>query len=310
LLYVENLSKRYKKFAALTDLSFHVSAGEIVGLLGPNGAGKTTSMRCIAGIIRPTGGRVSVGGFDMATQETDAKRRIAFVPEQPNPYEMLTVWEHLRFIALAYGVENGFEDRANALLARFALEAKRNELVGTLSKGMRQKLTIACAFLREAQVLLFDEPLIGLDPQGAKELRERIAEARSEGAAVLISTHMLETAEKLCDRILILRQGVKIIEGTLTDLRTRAQATGDASLEDVFLTLTGDEANSASPATANLVALASALRPAPDVSPASLIPATGDDAATYETPPTTPEDPTPVATGAAAQPHDNDENAR
>ena len=166
VLTVENLTKRYRNFTALSELSFTVKAGEIVGLLGPNGAGKTTSLRCIAGIIRPTSGRIIIGDFDLATEERSAKRLLAFVPEQPNPYETLTVWEHLRFIALAYSTVDGFDARANALLERFDLASMRGELVGTLSKGMRQKLTIACAFLHRAQVFLFDEPLIGLDPKG------------------------------------------------------------------------------------------------------------------------------------------------
>ena len=241
MLEISGLTKRYRKFTALSDLSFSVAAGEIVGLLGPNGAGKTTCLRCIAGIIRPTGGRVVVGGNDLASQEREAKRLLAFVPEQPNPYETLTVWEHLRFIALAYDTLEGFEANADALLQRFDLNEKRNELVGTLSKGMRQKLTIACAFIHQAQVFLFDEPLIGLDPKGARELRTLISEAaRREGAAVLVSTHMLDTAQNLCDRILILRQGNKVAEGTIDDLRARVHAGEDASLEDIFLSLTGD----------------------------------------------------------------------
>jgi ABC-2 type transport system ATP-binding protein len=239
VLEVQNLTKQYRKFVALSDLSFSVGSGEIVGLLGPNGAGKTTCLRCITGIVRPTAGSIRVGGFDMATQDQEAKRRLAFVPEQPNPYEMLTVWEHLRFVALAYNFKEGFEERATALLTRFELTSKRDELVGTLSKGMRQKLTIACAFLHRAQVFLFDEPLIGLDPRGARELRHAIIEAaREEKAAVLVSTHMLDTAQTLCDRILILRQGIKIAEGTLSDLRNRTPFGNDASLEDVFLSLT------------------------------------------------------------------------
>ena len=242
VLEVHNLTKRYKKFTALTDLSFGVGGGEIVGLLGPNGAGKTTSLRCISGVVRANSGQVRIGGYDLATQERDAKRLLAFVPEQPNPYEMLTVWEHLKFVALAYNTLDGFEERAEELLARFDLLEKRNELAGALSKGMRQKLTIACAFLHRARVFLFDEPLIGLDPRGARELRERIASAaHDDGAAVVVSTHMLDTAHKLCDRILILREGHKIAEGTVEDLKERAHAHGDASLEDIFLTLTAAE---------------------------------------------------------------------
>jgi ABC-2 type transport system ATP-binding protein len=246
LLQVAGLTKRYKKHTALSDLSFHVGAGEIVGLLGPNGAGKTTCLRSIAGIIRPTSGRVLVGGYDLTSDEREAKRLLAFVPEQPNPYEMLTVYEHLRFIALAYDTTDGFDERATELLHRFDLTPKKGELVAALSKGMRQKLTIACAFLHRARVFLFDEPLIGLDPRGARELRHLIAHAaKTNGAAVLISTHMLDTAQNLCDRILILRQGVKVAEGTVSDLRARAEAGEAASLEDVFLQLTehtGEEA--------------------------------------------------------------------
>lgn len=247
LLAVHNLSKRYRKSEALADLSFAVAAGEIVGLLGPNGAGKTTTLRCIAGVIQPSAGRVVVGGYDLARQEQEAKRLLAFVPEQPNPYELLTVWEHLKFIALAYNTPEGFDERARELLARFDLTAKRNELAGTLSKGMRQKLTIACAFLHRARVLLFDEPLIGLDPKSARELRERIAQARDEGTAVLVSTHMLDTAQRLCDRILILRNGHKVAEGTLQDLQARVQASGETSLEDVFLTLTAEGVEEVTP---------------------------------------------------------------
>ena len=241
LLDVRSLSKRYRRFDALSDLSFTVSGGEIVGLLGPNGAGKTTSLRCIAGIVRPTSGSIFVEGGDLLADceaAREAKRRVAFVPEQPNPYELLTVWEHLKFVALAYETMDGFEERAADLLHRFDLAPKRDALVGTLSKGMRQKLTIACAFVRRATVFLFDEPLIGLDPQGARELRTQLVAARDAGAAVLISTHMLDTAQTLCDRILILRQGKKVAEGTLDALRSHAQTTGYASLEEVFFALT------------------------------------------------------------------------
>ena len=187
----------------------------------------------------------------MAAQEREAKRLLAFVPEQPNPYETLTVWEHLRFIALAYDTLDGFEAEADALLKRFDLADKRNELVGTLSKGMRQKLTIACAFVHQARLFLFDEPLIGLDPKGARELRMLISEAaRREKAAVLVSTHMLDTAQNLCDRILILRQGIKVAEGTMDDLRAHIHAGEGASLEDIFLSLTAENAPSEASETA------------------------------------------------------------
>ena len=254
LLDVRSLSKRYRKFDALSDLSFSVSSGEIVGLLGPNGAGKTTSLRCIAGIVRPTSGSIFVNGSDLLAggdAEREAKRRVAFVPEQPNPYELLTVWEHLKFVALAYETMESFDERAANLLVRFDLAVKRDALVGTLSKGMRQKLTIACAFIRHASVFLFDEPLIGLDPKGARELREQLLAAREAGAAILVSTHMLDTAQTLCDRIVILRHGRMVAEGTLDALRERARATGFASLEEVFFTLTAEHGEAVGEATAS-----------------------------------------------------------
>lgn len=238
MLKVDGLVKYYKKTLAVDNLSFEVGDGEIVGLLGPNGAGKTTILRCVTGIVQMTEGRVEVDGIDLNTHEEDVKRRIAFVPEVPTPYELLTVWEHLRFIAMAYQTMENFDERADALMRRFDLFEKRNDLVLSLSKGMKQKLAIACAFVHDAKVILLDEPLIGIDPKGARELKDMITETRDGGGSVLISTHMLDTAEHLCDRIIILRHGLVIAEGTVAELHERAKIGNDASLEDVFLTLT------------------------------------------------------------------------
>lgn len=238
MLRVDGLVKYYKKTLAVDNLSFRVGDGEIVGLLGPNGAGKTTILRCVTGIVQMTEGRVEVDGIDLAKNEEEVKRRIAFVPEVPTPYELLTVWEHLRFIAMAYQTMDRFEERADALMRRFDLYERRDDLVLSLSKGMKQKLAIACAFIHDAKVMLLDEPLIGIDPKGARELKDMIAETRDNGGAILISTHMLDTAEHLCDRIIILRHGVVVAEGTLAEVHERAKMGHDVSLEDVFLTLT------------------------------------------------------------------------
>ena len=238
MLKVTHLVKYYKKFLAVDGLSFEVDKGEIVGLLGPNGAGKTTILRCVTGIVQPTEGSIEIDGLSLAEHEEDVKRRIAFVPEVPTPYEMLTVWEHIRFVAMAYQTMDRFDERADALLRRFDLYEKRDDLVLSLSKGMKQKLAVACAFIHDASVVLLDEPLIGIDPKGAYELKKMIAEAKTDGKAILISTHMLDTAEKLCDCIIILRRGTIIAEGSLEELHVRAQMGTDASLEDVFLTLT------------------------------------------------------------------------
>jgi ABC-2 type transport system ATP-binding protein len=242
MLVVEHLTKYYRRHLAVDDLSFQVNAGEIVGLLGPNGAGKTTVLRSICGILKLSSGRVTIAGHSLQEQEIAAKRSIAFVPEVPNPYELLTVYEHLRFVAMAYGETEDLQSRMDALLDRLDLSEKRNELVLTLSKGMKQKLAVACGFIHDAQVLLFDEPLIGIDPKGQRELRTMIEGARDEGRAVLISTHLLDTAERLCDRVLILRRGKKIFEGSLEEIKDLARPGEETRLEDLFLHLTETQA--------------------------------------------------------------------
>ncbi len=241
LLCVEHLTKLYQTTLAVEDVGFSVGAGEIVGLLGPNGAGKTTILRCIAGIVQPTHGRIVIAGADLARDELRAKSALGFVPEVPNPYELLTVWEHLAFIARVFGRLAGFPERAEALLHRLSLAEKRDELVLTLSKGMKQKLTIACALIHEPPVILLDEPIIGVDPRGQREVTALLQEAQAAGRAVLISTHILSTAQELCDDILILHRGRILAGGTLSELRARANAADDRSLEDLFLDLTSEE---------------------------------------------------------------------
>jgi len=237
MLQVENLSKRFGGMLAVNDLSFSVNAGEIVGLLGPNGAGKTTTIRCVASLLQPTSGRILLNGHDVAEDPVSAKRALAFVPEVPNPYEMLTVMEHLRFVAAAYGMEEELV-HAKEILTRLDLWEKKNDLGASLSKGMRQKLACACAFIHRAQVFCFDEPMIGLDPKGMRELKSMIMERREQGNAMLISTHILDTAERLCDRVVILKRGQLVIEGTVAELKEKLQSTTDVSLEDMFLELT------------------------------------------------------------------------
>ena len=222
---------------AVEDLSFEVNAGEIVGLLGPNGAGKTTTIRCVASLLQPTSGHIILNGHDVSDDPVAAKRALAFVPEVPNPYEMLTVMEHLRFVAAAYGMEEEMV-HAEAILTRLDLWEKRFELGASLSKGMRQKLACACAFIHRAQVFCFDEPLIGLDPKGMRELKSMMVERREQGNAILVSTHMLDTAERLCDRVIILNRGKLIEQGTVAELKSRLSSSEDSSLEDMFLKLT------------------------------------------------------------------------
>lgn len=237
MLEVTSLVKQYKRFTAVDNLSFSIGSGEIVGLLGPNGAGKTTALRCIAGILRPTTGQILVNGYDVVADQARAKAGLAFVPEVPSLYELLTVEEHMRFVAMCFSTLDVFEEKKEELLERYSLVAKRNDLVATLSKGMRQKLSVACALVHNANMFLLDEPLIGIDPEGARELKDEILRARGTGSSFLISTHLLDTAERLCDRVLILQAGRKVAEGTLADLQRMSGREGE-SLEDVFLAIT------------------------------------------------------------------------
>jgi ABC-type multidrug transport system ATPase subunit len=218
-------------------VSFRVEAGEIVGLLGPNGAGKTTTLRCITGILKPDAGRIQIGDYDLATHEQHAKRLLAFIPELPNPYELLTVREHMRLVAMCYDTLHLYEQRADELLQRYELADKANALAGTLSKGMKQKLAVVCALVHDAKVFLCDEPLMGIDPRGQYTFKAELQRLRDEGCAILVSTHQLDTAERLCDRVIIMHKGRLLAEGTLGELQQRAQMES-STLEEVFLRLT------------------------------------------------------------------------
>jgi ABC-2 type transport system ATP-binding protein len=239
MLQVTGLVKEYKTYRAVNDLTFTIGPGEIVGLIGPNGAGKTTALRCIAGILRATSGQILINQHDLVTDQMNAKKGLAFVPEVPSLYELLTVYEHLRFVAMCFDNLAKFDEQHEALLRKYHLWDKRDNLVATLSKGMRQKLSVACAMIHDANVFLFDEPLIGIDPAGAHELKQELIDARNRGGSILISTHLLDTAEKLCDRVLIMARGKLLAEGTPEELR-RLYNMEDKTLEELFLSLTGD----------------------------------------------------------------------
>jgi ABC-type multidrug transport system ATPase subunit len=245
MLRVENLVKSFKGFRAVDGVSFRVEAGEIVGLLGPNGAGKTTTLRCITGILKPDAGRIQIGDYDLAAHEQHAKRLLAFIPELPNPYELLTVREHMRLVAMCYDTLHLYEQRADELLQRYDLADKANALAGTLSKGMKQKLAVVCALVHDAKVFLCDEPLMGIDPRGQYTFKAELQRLRDEGCAILVSTHQLDTAERLCDRVIIMHKGRLLTEGTLSELQQRAQM-DHSTLEEVFLRLT-EESEQATP---------------------------------------------------------------
>jgi len=231
-LSVAGLTKRFGAKTAIEDLSFSVASGEIVALLGPNGAGKSTTFACLAGLARPDEGTIR---FDGRLLESDRGRTVAVIPETPDVYPLLTVWEHLVFVAKLCRLDASWEARGDALLARFGMSAERDTIGNALSKGMRQKTLIAATVLAGTPVLLLDEPMIGLDPRGQRELREMLGELRAAGTALMISTHQLESAEALSDRIIVLNHGRIVASGTIEELR----AGHAGSLEDIFLDLTG-----------------------------------------------------------------------
>ncbi|MFN2527771.1 MAG: ABC transporter ATP-binding protein [Candidatus Baltobacteraceae bacterium] len=216
-LVVDGLTKSFKNTLAVDSLSFEVKGGEIVGLLGPNGAGKSTTFLCLAGLLRPDSGTLSLGGTALGP---DRGRSIALIPETPEVYDMLTVWEHLVFVAKSCRLSGGWQSKGEQLLRRFGLYEKRNELGQALSKGMKQKTLIAATVLADAPVMLFDEPMVGLDPLGQRELREIMRDLRERGTALMMSTHMLASAQAICDRLLIMKEGrmVRVLDPNAADL--------------------------------------------------------------------------------------------
>jgi ABC-2 type transport system ATP-binding protein len=230
---------------AVDDLSFEVGPGEIVGLIGPNGAGKTTTLRALAGIVRPSSGTIRIGGHDIVASPIAAKRQLAFMPDEPHLFEYLSVEEHLRLVARLYGVLD-VEARSAALLEELELRGLEARLPGELSRGMRQKVVIACGLLRDPAALLFDEPLTGLDPSGIRQMRHTILARAKAGAAVLVSSHLLHLVEAVCSRVVIMDRGRKIADAPVAELLQRATSGGAGSrLEDVFLQVTGRGAGEA-----------------------------------------------------------------
>lgn len=241
MLILDGFSKSYKDTAAVDRLSFEVSPGDVLALVGPNGAGKTTTMRSIAGIIPPSAGRITVAGFDVAKQPVQAKSCLAYVPDDPKLFDALTVDEHLEFTAAAYSV-NDYQPKAEALLARFELAEHRRKPAIELSRGMRQKVAICCAYLHDPSLVMLDEPLTGLDPRGIRTMKDTIVERAKAGAAVIVSSHLLQLVEGLCTKLLILHKGKRVFFGNIAEAReVFGGGTGpgaDNSLEEVFFRAT------------------------------------------------------------------------
>jgi len=236
-IVVEDYHKSYGSFVAVRGLSFRVNPGEVLGLIGPNGAGKTTTLRALAGILRPTRGRLIIDGHDLAHEPVAAKKATAYIPDEPKLFDQLTVWEHLRFVASAYGV-NEWRERAESLLEQFELVAKRHALAGELSRGMRQKVAICCGYLHRPRAVLLDEPLTGLDPRAIRTMKDSILNQARAGAAFIISSHLLAVVEGLCTSVLIMDHGRPLGIGKIADLRRQFLAEArEESLEEVFFRL-------------------------------------------------------------------------
>jgi ABC-2 type transport system ATP-binding protein len=241
MIEIQDLTKTYEGFKAVDGLSLRVDRGEILGLVGPNGAGKTTSLRCLAGIIPATEGRITICGFDLVENPVEARQRLAFVPDEPHLFEHLTVQDHMTLFSRLYGVEDG-ASRGEELLEKNDLAGQRFAFPSELSRGQKQKLLISCALLHRPQALVFDEPLTGLDPASMRRTKRTIVETAREGASVLVSSHMLHLVEEICDRVSIIQHGQKVLEGRLEEIRAALPELGaDADLEEIFLRATGED---------------------------------------------------------------------
>jgi len=238
MIEVQGLTKLYGTLEAVRDLAFRVAPGEVLGLVGPNGAGKTTTLRSIVGIVRPTSGTIRVGGHDVTRDPVAAKRLLAFMPDEPHLFDYLTVEEHLRFTARLYDVAD-IDRRLPALLQELELAEKARALPGELSRGMKQKLVIACGLLHDPSALLLDEPLTGLDPAGIRRMKETIKERARRGAAIVLSSHLLHLVEEVCTRVLIMQAGRKVALGTIEEILAERPDLRGRSLEEIFLALTG-----------------------------------------------------------------------
>jgi ABC-2 type transport system ATP-binding protein len=238
LIELKDLSKSYGSKPAVDQVSLRVDAGEVFGFLGPNGAGKTTTIKMIVGLLQPGSGSARVAGYDVQAQPLEAKARTGYVPDTPNLYSKLSARELLRFVGDLYAMETvQVERRIDELLRLFGLLEAGNDLIDSYSHGMQQKASLAAALMHDPRVLVLDEPTVGLDPKSARLIKDILRQLADRGSAVFLSTHILEIAERMCDRIGIINHGRLIAVGTMEELRR--MGSGETSLEDIFLSLTG-----------------------------------------------------------------------
>jgi ABC-2 type transport system ATP-binding protein len=240
MIQLKEITKKYSDFAAVERLNLSVEKGEVFGFLGPNGAGKTTTIKMMGGVLQPTSGTVTIAGINMQNQPEEAKSKVGFIPDRPYIYEKLTGMEFLRFTADLYGVaENGFHKKAIKNLEMFSLADWSDELIQSYSHGMKQRLIMSAALLHDPEVIIVDEPMVGLDPAAIIMVKKLFRRLAQKGVTVFMSTHTLKVAEDTCDRIGIIHKGRLIASGTTKDLQREANVT-DADLEQVFLNLTNN----------------------------------------------------------------------
>ena len=238
IVRIDRLSRRFGQFEAVRELSLELRGGEVLALLGPNGAGKTTTIRMLMGILQPTGGRATVLGLDCFGDRAAVKRHVGYLPDEPVFYDYLRGWELVRFVGQMHGLDREtIEQRGRTLMERLALEDAGEEFAANYSKGMKKKLAAVCALLHEPDVLILDEPTNGLDPLATRRMHELIRHQASQGRSVFFSTHLLDQAQRLCDRVGILHEGRLAAVGRLDELR--AHANGDSDLEAIFFAVTG-----------------------------------------------------------------------
>lgn len=238
MIEIQNCTKRYGDLVAVDRLSLSIGRAKIFGLLGPNGAGKSTTIKMMTGLIEPDSGFIKIGGYDIGTDPVEAKKIMAYIPEKGYVYEKLTAWEYLMFIGGLYRLDaETFDSNAPLYLNTFGLTDWKDELIANFSMGMKQRLLLASAFMRNPTVIILDEPHNGLDPKGVRTLRDMLFQLRDNGAAILLSTHIIAIAEQICDEIAIMNKGTVAAQGSNENLRHYAQS-GDKTLEDIFLRLT------------------------------------------------------------------------
>jgi ABC-type multidrug transport system ATPase subunit len=237
MLKVEHLTKKFGETVAVDDISFTANSGEVIGLLGPNGAGKSTTIKAIAGLLRKNKGKIYINGLSNDTLE--AKLQFSYIPEVPDLYDYITAWEHLKFVAGLYSIKD-WESKGEEIFNRFDLLDKKDKLAKELSKGMKQKVSICTGLITNPKVLMFDEPMIGLDPKAIRETKKLFRELADTGKTVFVSTHLLDTIETMCDKVLVMKNGKIIADATVSELRILFEGKGD-TLEEIFLEVTKDE---------------------------------------------------------------------